>query len=308
MIVTLQIVENSMTKDVKNVVSVIIPTYGRSDYIIRCIESVILQSYKAIEIIVVDDNGKGSYNQIETERKLSSYSAKQYINYIVRETNGGGALARNDGILASTGEYITFLDDDDEYLPIKIEKQLFHIKDKNVDISLCGAFYIDDEGNIENYKGRPSGDSLESFLLNGRALTPMIMVRKESILKAGGFVATPRFQDHVFMLNLLGSGATVAISYERLYKCYRHSGERISRSSKSLNGYLIKHEVERKYADCLTNEQRNILEFTQRKELLRFKSGTPFIKEVVKLSRMPNSSLVSLLKILIKLAIGRDKV
>ena len=97
-------------------VSVIIPTYSRPDFISRAIESVLNQTYKPIEIIVVDDNGRGTNNQILTEQVLTNFIRSNQIKYIVHEKNKNGSAARNTGAASSHGEYITFLDDDDVLL------------------------------------------------------------------------------------------------------------------------------------------------------------------------------------------------
>ena len=108
--------------------SVIIPTYSRPDNILRAINSVLSQTYKNIEIIVVDDNGIGTPCQIETETVLQDYIADGKITYLKHEINKNGSAARNTGIKASKGEFITFLDDDDEYKPEKVEKQLYALQ------------------------------------------------------------------------------------------------------------------------------------------------------------------------------------
>ena len=101
-------------------VSIIIPTYKRSDLLERAIKSVINQTYKNIEIIVVDDNVNNSKEHLQNLKIIEKYPQ---IIYIKNKKNLGGGLTRNVGIKASTGEYIAFLDDDDEFYPTKIEKQ-----------------------------------------------------------------------------------------------------------------------------------------------------------------------------------------
>lgn len=97
-------------------VSVIIPTYGRPDNLKRAIDSVIEQTYKNIEIIVIDDNGINSKKGHETSTLVRHYP---HIIYIKLEKNSGGGMARNKGIERASGDYITFLDDDDYYYPEK---------------------------------------------------------------------------------------------------------------------------------------------------------------------------------------------
>ncbi len=103
-------------------VSVIVPTYKRPNQIGRTIESVLKQTYSNIEIIVVDDNGRDSGFQKETFDAIKKYI--ENVKYIVHDINRGGSAARNTGWRKAGGKYITFLDDDDEIEPTKMEKQV----------------------------------------------------------------------------------------------------------------------------------------------------------------------------------------
>ena len=96
------------------VVSVVIPTYNRACLLGRAIQCVLNQSFQDIEVIVVDDasqdNSADIVNSLDDSR----------IKYLRHEKNRGGSSARNTGIKAARGEYIAFLDDDDEWMPTKI--------------------------------------------------------------------------------------------------------------------------------------------------------------------------------------------
>ena len=116
-------------------VSVIIPTYKRSHFLQRAIDSVLNQTYKNLEIIVVDDNEPNSDFRKKTEMKMQKYADNTKVVYIKNNKNLGGALARNEGIFNATGDYITFLDDDDIYLPQKIEVQLGYMLKNDWDLS-----------------------------------------------------------------------------------------------------------------------------------------------------------------------------
>lgn len=105
-------------------VSVIIPTYSRPNNIMRAVKSVLSQTYENIELIIVDDNGIGTPYQKETEKLLSELINKGEIKYIKHQTNKNGSAARNTGFKASSGYYVNFLDDDDEFAPTKIAKQV----------------------------------------------------------------------------------------------------------------------------------------------------------------------------------------
>ena len=87
-------------------VSVVIPTYGRSELLSRVIDSVLDQTYDNIKIIVVDDNDRNSDHRVDTEKVLQKYLNNNQIIYLKHEKNSGGSVARNTAIKASRGEYI----------------------------------------------------------------------------------------------------------------------------------------------------------------------------------------------------------
>lgn len=111
-----------------DLVSVIIPTYKRSHLLEKAINSVVNQTYKNIEIIVVDDNSPASNYRKKTEKIMLNYKNNNNIKYIKHLENKNGAAARNTGLKFSEGKYISFLDDDDEFFCLKIEKQVDFIK------------------------------------------------------------------------------------------------------------------------------------------------------------------------------------
>lgn len=119
-------------------VSVIIPTYNRCDLLGRSIKSVLNQSYRNIEIIIVDDNSKDNTKSI-----VDSFLVKNLI-YIKHNVNYGANKARNTGIVNSSGDVIAFLDSDDEWMPDKIQKQVdIFLKYSNVYFVYCGVVYKD---------------------------------------------------------------------------------------------------------------------------------------------------------------------
>jgi len=105
-------------------VSVIIPMHNSSKYILECVDSVINQTYKNLEIILIDDKSTD-----DTLEKVSSIKDKR-IKLIKFKKNEGAAKARNKGIEEATGDYLCFLDSDDYWVKEKIEKQVDFIKDK----------------------------------------------------------------------------------------------------------------------------------------------------------------------------------
>jgi glycosyltransferase involved in cell wall biosynthesis len=121
-------------------VSVIIPTYNRAHIVCRAIESVLRQTYKNREIIVVDDGS--------TDNTLIQLRAYDDRIRILSQKNGGPTIARNCGIRASTGEIIAFLDSDDYWLPTKLARQveLLEKAGPSVPCCLCSCTVVYNDG------------------------------------------------------------------------------------------------------------------------------------------------------------------
>lgn len=250
-------------------VSVIIPTHGRADFLDRAINSVINQTYNNVEVIIVDDNGKGTQAQIETEKVVKRYSG---VIYIALKKNIGGGLARNEGVKIATGCFLTFLDDDDFYFPNKIESQLEHIINNSLKISLCDMDIVSESNDSFRHSSRYSqarGFTLKDFLFNGVAFTPMIMVEKSLFEKVGGFMDTPRFQDHTLMLRLLSATSSVGHLEKKLFVHSSSQADRISLSKKSRLGFIIRHRLENRIAKKLEIDRLS-LRFNQKAQISPF--------------------------------------
>lgn len=112
----------------RDLISIILPTYNRVALLIRAVESVLFQSYDKWELIIIGDNCTD-----DTEIKLKKYLLDDRIEFVNLNTNVGGAEARNIGISLARGRYICFLDDDDRWLENKLSIQLNTIKsDPNI--------------------------------------------------------------------------------------------------------------------------------------------------------------------------------
>ena len=125
-------------------ISIIIPVYNGSNYLREAIASALSQTYRNIEIIVVND---GSTDGGKTEAIAKTYGSR--IRYFYKE-NGGVASALNQGIGEMTGEYFSWLSHDDLYYPEKIERQLKHLErktDKQV-ITFCDCEIVDKDSNL----------------------------------------------------------------------------------------------------------------------------------------------------------------
>lgn len=187
----------------KNLISVIIPTYSRAVNIKRAVNSVLSQTYPNIEIIVVDDNGEGSVEQKETEERLKDFLSMDNFFYIKHKVNKNGAAARNTGIRYSHGKYIAFLDDDDEFLPPKIELQVNALE--KLDNSWGGCYCninLINRHKKQILQNTKSGNLTEELLLGTvRFNSSTLLLRKDVCLELNGFDESfPRHQDWEFMI------------------------------------------------------------------------------------------------------------
>ena len=167
-------------------VSVIIPTYNRADLVRRAIQSVLSQTYRNFEIIVVDDGSTDN-----TEEIVRSFKDSR-ICYIRYKENRGGSAARNTGIKAARGEFIAFLDSDDEWLPSKLSKQMaiFQAAPEQLGVVYCGVYFVDYQSDriIETIVPDYRGNILKVILSRGSGPSlPSTVVRKECFGRVGLF-------------------------------------------------------------------------------------------------------------------------
>jgi len=126
-------------------VSVIIPSYNCAEYIKETLESVLNQSYKDLEAIVVDDSSSD-----DTESIVKPFLSYENVKYIKRSERGGPSAARNTGIEKAEGELITFLDGDDIYLEDKVLEQVrFFENNRSCDICYTNELYFDTDTGRE---------------------------------------------------------------------------------------------------------------------------------------------------------------
>jgi Glycosyltransferases involved in cell wall biogenesis len=178
-------------------ISVIIPTFNREKLIERAIKSVIAQTYTDIEVIVVDDNSSDN-----TEHVVRSINDGRIIYYKL-ENNQGACVARNVGIKLAKGDFIAFLDSDDEWHHDKLEKQIHFMKTENSDIVFCKALYI--KGEIQREFPNEFFDSNKMYyeLLLRNLISTVTILAKTSCFNNIKFDENlPKFQDWDIVLRL----------------------------------------------------------------------------------------------------------
>ncbi len=134
-------------------VSIIMPSYNSEQFLPATIDSVINQTFKAWELIIIDDCSPDNSNKIIEDYMQQS----EKIKLISLESNCGPAIARNRGIQEAKGRYIAFLDSDDLWHPDKLSKQLLFMKEKDVALSFTGYYAVDEKtGRPINLMSVPS--------------------------------------------------------------------------------------------------------------------------------------------------------
>lgn len=212
-------------------VSIIIPVYNGANYMREAIDSAISQTYKNIEIIVVND---GSTDDGETERIALSYGDK--IRYFKKE-NGGCASALNYGISKMQGEWFSWLSHDDVYYPEKIESAINCIIENGfIDektIINCSSNVIDAEGKevtrIERpvKKGLRTSNQMFNRFMTGNGLNGCALLIPKSALDMVGEFSTEYVYilDWIYWVELVLSGYNFYIHSDILVKNRRHEGQ-----------------------------------------------------------------------------------
>lgn len=244
-------------------VSVVIPSYGGGQYLQRCVDSVLNQTYTNIEVIVVDDNGVGTEHQISTACQMEKYANDKRVKYVCHEVNKNGSAARNTGVNNSTGEYIALLDDDDEFLPEKIAKQVEDLSalDENYALVYCGMEIIVNGESVGVSKKGMSGSVFYEVMMHKAVIgSSRLMVRRCVWDKLSGFDESFwRHQDWEFT-------ARVAYMHKVLNENFigvrRHYLSRNSPKDPDVTLKYRKHYLEKMmpYMDSLTKgKQKDII-------------------------------------------------
>ncbi|WP_053598212.1 glycosyltransferase [Bacillus sp. FJAT-18017] len=230
-------------------VSIIIPVYNGSNYLKQSIESALAQTYKNIEVVVVND---GSTDDGKTERIALSYGEK--IRYFYKE-NGGVATALNFGIENMTGNWFSWLSHDDLYMPNKIESQIRKINELDLNtestIISCKNGYIDANGSKVIYpnnfnSGLFSGNEMFALLLKGQNLNGCsLLIPKKALIETKGFNINYRFiQDFTCWVDLALNNNSFYLYDEELVKSRLHGEQDTIRLSsvhpKEIDDFLNK--------------------------------------------------------------------
>ncbi|MEW6127501.1 MAG: glycosyltransferase family 2 protein [Acidobacteriota bacterium] len=227
--------------DATPLISVIIPAYNAAQHITETIESVLNQTFKSFEIIVVND---GSPDTEALEQVLRPFAGK--IIYL-KKANGGPASARNAGIRKARGRFIALLDSDDIFLPEHLQEQLNFMETGEFDFVYCDA-HLFGHSPLAGYSFMelvPSqGEVNFESLLAARCtvLTSTVVARKQPIMDAGLFDETHTqiipAEDYDLWLRLAQRGTRMGFQKKKLINHRKHGDSLSANSLKAFEGAL----------------------------------------------------------------------
>ena len=221
--------------DKVSLISVIVPVYKVEAYLDKCISSIVNQTYKNLEIILVDDGSSDNCPAM-----CDAWAAKDSRIIVIHQTNSGSGAARNAGLSIASGEFISFIDSDDYLLPDMLDTLYSCLIQTGVDIAECGYYQVHSSSALLGDKS--TGDirifSTEEALLNNiedsicRQLVWNKLYKRSTISDAR-FIAGKFIDDEFWTYRVLGNATKVAVIDKKLY-CYRQQGTSIMHQDFSL--------------------------------------------------------------------------
>lgn len=246
-------------------VTAVITTYKRKPEVVkRALNSIIEQTYNNIEIFVINDCPEDKKLVKELRKMIVESSRNRRVNYIVVENNGGACKARNIAIERATGKYFACLDDDDEWLPEKIELQVQALeKQKGAAIAYCNAIlrYVDQGKDVTRFVERQKEGDIyfEQIEKNNIGSCSFPMFRTDVLKEVGGFdINMPALQDWELYFRVLKKYKAVYV-HKPVAIYYFYDGERISANSQ--NRVVAFENIHQKIIKDLENNTKSASSF-----------------------------------------------
>ena len=253
-----------LEKENEILVSVIIATYRRTETLERAIKSVLEQSYKNLEIIVVDDNSDINWN--EKVKVIIDKVSSDKVIYIKNEVNQGSAKTRNIGINKAIGKYITFLDDDDIYLKDKINNQVIPMINEEIEFSVTDLeLYSENETFIEKrtrkYITSTDKNSLmKNHLMHHITGTDTMMFKANYIKEIGGFEPIDVGDEFYLMQKAIENGGSFKYVNCCDIKAYVHmETDGLSSGESKINGENSLYEYKKSFFKELDKKSINYI-------------------------------------------------
>jgi glycosyltransferase involved in cell wall biosynthesis len=207
----------------------------------RLLASIKTQTFQEFEVIVVDDNSPNHDEYLPVIEKYKNLFSE--FSFFINETNRGAPYSRNRGILASKYDLVALVDDDDEWLPEKLEMQveIFEVSPENVGLVYTWTDAVDENGQVVyRYRSELEGNVKKEILRECFIPSPSVMVRKKAILEAGLFDESfPSCQDWDMWTNIILRGFEVKVAKKVLTLYHKHNAGNIGLSDHAKRGYLL---------------------------------------------------------------------
>ena len=181
-----------------DLVSVIMPVYNAEKYVKLSIDSVINQSYKEWELILINDASTDNSKKI-----INEYLSNKKIKFIDLKKNSGVSVARNTGILKAKGKYIAFLDSDDIWEPSKLQKQMELIKKLKANFVYTGVTYINEDGKRNPFVFNVPEKTCYKELLKQNVIACSSVVIKKDLLIDNKMPGDHMHEDYATWLSIL---------------------------------------------------------------------------------------------------------
>lgn len=169
-----------------SLVSVIVPVYNRAGYVCEAIESILNQSYREVEVVLINDGSTD--DTIDVLMRYQNTHPTRVI--VIDQKNSGQVVARNNGIKKASGKYIAFLDSDDTWAENKLELQMPLFSEKDVGLVYSGIYNIDENGKLIDEELCDSAlvdDIYYHLLIRNRMTGGTVVVSREALDKVGLF-------------------------------------------------------------------------------------------------------------------------
>ncbi len=241
-------------------VSVVVATYKREAELKNALESLAKQTYPNMEIVLVDDNGNDEWNSkvSETVEVFRNRYPKIKLECIVNNSNQGSSKTRNIGIHSANGDYITFLDDDDIYLPDKIRKQVEFMETNQCDYSITDLILYNEDDKkinrrIRSYIKETTVESLRLYHLKYHMTgTDTVMFKKEYLIQIGGFASIDVGDEFYLMQRAIEEGGKFGYLPGCEIKAYVHTGDGgLSSGDGKIKGENALYEYKKTFFDQL---------------------------------------------------------
>lgn len=241
-------------------VSVVVATYKREAELKNALESLAKQTYPNMEIVLVDDNGNDEWNSkvSATVEVFRNRYPKIKLECIVNNSNQGSSKTRNIGIHSAHGDYITFLDDDDIYLPDKIRKQVEFMETNQCDYSITDLILYNEDDKkinrrIRSYIKETTVESLRLYHLKYHMTgTDTIMFKKEYLIQIGGFAPIDVGDEFYLMQRAIEEGGKFGYLPGCEIKAYVHTGDGgLSSGDGKIKGENALYEYKKTFFDQL---------------------------------------------------------